>query len=336
MTTNSPQQDFSALSPDCVLDAVESLGYVSDARILALNSYENRVFQIGLENELPLVAKFYRPGRWSKAQIDEEHTFCKELAEAELPVVAPLEISNPETGTSQSLFDFRGFRFTLFPRCGGHPPELDNPDHLYQIGLQLGRIHSIGRRACFNHRLTLSIEAWGYNSIGFLLENNWIPADLLPAYESLTRDVLTLCESIVQSTGKTDSFRLHGDCHPGNILFRDGEPRFVDFDDAINGPAIQDIWMLLSGSRENRQLQLSEILEAYSQFSDFNLRELPLIEVLRTLRIIHHSAWLARRWDDPAFPPAFPWFGNGRFWPEHILALREQYAALQEAPLSPA
>lgn len=336
MESNEP--DFALLGPDCVLDAIESLGFVIDARIFALNSYENRVYQIGLEDAPPLIAKFYRPKRWTQQQILEEHDFCLALAEHELPVVAPMRLN--QTGEDKtlhgvgSLFEHRHFRFALFPQRGGHPPELDNLDHLYQIGLQLGRIHSLGRHHQFTHRLRLSINGWGRQSQQFLLENNFIPASLTRAYESLSNDLLQLCEQFSDTLQATRFFRIHGDCHPGNILFRDGKATFVDFDDAVNGPAIQDIWMLLSGPRENRIIQLCEILEAYNEFCDFDHKELVLIELLRTLRIMHYAAWLAKRWSDPSFPVNFPWFNTERYWSEHILELREQYAMLQEEPLS--
>ncbi|MFC3115802.1 serine/threonine protein kinase [Cellvibrio fontiphilus] len=324
MTQNHP---YELLTPDLVLDAIDSTGYLTDARILALNSYENRVYQVGIEGGSPLIAKFYRPDRWSDAQIVEEHRFTAALKELEISVVPPLLDDQ-----GNSLREFQGFRFALYPRQGGHAPNLDDFDALLSLGRTLGRIHALGQAQPFEHRPALDIQSFGRDSYDFLLANDFIPASLRESYRTLGADLLSACERIFARV-KYRPIRLHGDCHPGNILWRDEVPHFVDFDDARMGPAIQDLWMLLSGEREQQTLQLSEILEGYREFCDFDLAELALIEALRSLRIMHYSAWLARRWTDPAFPHHFPWFNSERYWGEHILELREQLAALQEPPL---
>ncbi len=317
---------FSTLTPDLVLDAVESLGYLSDARVLALNSYENRVYQVGIEDETPLIAKFYRPARWSDAAIREEHSFSAELAECDVPVVAPL------VRDSETLFEHAGFRFALFPRRGGRAPEPGNLDQLYRLGQLLGRLHAVGASRPFEHREALAVPNFGHESLATLLDGNFIPRSLLPAYESVARDLLKRLDALFASVRYTP-IRLHGDCHPGNLLHRDDAFHVVDLDDCRMGPAVQDLWMMLAGERHERLSQLAELVDGYQEFHDFASRELPLIEGLRALRLMHYSAWLARRWDDPAFPMSFPWFGTERYWGEQILMLREQLAALDEEPL---
>lgn len=319
---------YDLLTPDAVLNAVESAGMRTDARILALNSYENRVYQVGLENEAPLIAKFYRPGRWTRQQIQEEHDFTLELAENELPVVAPIKQDN-----GQTLHEYEGFLFSLSPRRGGHAPELDNPDHLFQLGRLMGRIHSIGATQRFTHRPSITLQRFAKDSIAFLLDHQFIPEPLLPAYTTLTTDLVKKLEQ-VKSLYDYHPTRLHGDAHCGNILWRDKYFNFVDFDDCVNGPAIQDLWMFLSGDCHNQTSQLSELMDGYGEFNDFNPVELNLVEYFRTLRIIHYSAWLARRWDDPAFPMTFTWFNTERYWADHILELREQFSVLDEPALT--
>jgi Ser/Thr protein kinase RdoA (MazF antagonist) len=318
---------YEKLTPDLVLDAVEACGYLSDARILALNSYENRVYQVGIEDGSPLIAKFYRPERWTNAQIIEEHEFTQALKDLEISVVPPML---DEEG--RSLREFAGFRFALYLRQGGHAPNLDDFDALLSLGRTLGRMHALGKARLFTHRPTLNLQSFARDSYDYLLANDFIPSGLKIAYKTLGADLISRCEAIFARV-KYTPIRLHGDCHPGNILWRDEAPHFVDFDDARNGPAIQDLWMLLSGEREQQTAQLSEVLDGYQEFCDFDFAELPLIEALRTLRIMHYSAWLARRWTDPAFPHHFPWFNSERYWAEHILELREQLSALQEPPL---
>lgn len=317
---------FDTLTPDLVLDAVESAGYISDARVLALNSYENRVYQVGIEDGTPLIAKFYRPGRWSNEAILEEHQFSQELADREIPLVAPL------SRDGQTLFEHAGFRFALFPRRGGRAPEPGNLDQLYRLGQLLGRMHAVSASRPFEHRESLNVENFGHASLNTLLEGNYVPKSLLPAYESVARDLLKRVEDVFAQT-EFQPIRLHGDCHPGNILARDDAFYLVDLDDCRMGPSVQDIWMMLAGERHERLGQLSELVDGYNEFHDFTPRELPLIEALRALRLLHYSAWLARRWDDPAFPMSFPWFGSERYWGDQVLILREQISALQEEPL---
>ncbi|PTU72848.1 serine/threonine protein kinase [Pseudomonas mangrovi] len=317
---------FSALTPDLVLDAVDSIGFVSDARVLALNSYENRVYQVGIEDSEPLIAKFYRPERWSDAAILEEHAFSAELADCEVPVVAPL------VHDGRSLFEHAGFRFALFPRRGGRAPEPGNLDQLYRLGQLLGRLHAVAATRPFVHRENLGVDNFGHASLATLLEGGFIPRSLLPAYESVARDVLKRLDALFATT-RFKPIRLHGDCHPGNMMCRDEMFHLVDLDDCRMGPAVQDLWMMLAGERHERLAQISELVDGYQEFHDFDPRELPLIEGLRALRLMHYSAWLARRWDDPAFPMSFPWFGSERYWGEQILILREQLSALDEEPL---
>jgi len=318
---------FHTLTPEFIMDAVESQGYSCDCRNVALNSYENRVCQVGIDDQLPLIAKFYRPGRWSSAQIMEEHKFCFELAEQELPVVAPLK---NEAG--ESLFHFSGFKFALYPRQGGHAPEFDNLDNLLILGRMLGRIHRVGAVRPFRHRPLLDCQSFGYESVE-LISQNYIPAEYRPSYAAVTGQLLETMEAILKEVGDVRFIRTHGDCHAGNILWRDDAPHFVDFDDSRMAPAVQDFWMMLSGERQRQIAQLDALVEGYSEFNEFNPVELRLIEVLRTLRMLHYSAWLARRWEDPIFPGTFPWFNTVRYWGEHILELREQLAALTEPPL---
>jgi Ser/Thr protein kinase RdoA (MazF antagonist) len=321
------EHPYDRLTPDQVICAVESAGYRCDARLLALNSYENRVYQVGIEDATPLIAKFYRPGRWSEAQILEEHRFTLELVAAEISVVAPLADSEGRT-----LHQFDGFLFTLFPRRGGYPPELDNLDNQLVLGRTLGRIHAVGRAGRFQHRQAISVQRMLVDSREYLLEN-FIPRELIPAYESLTRDLVTAVAGIYGEVKDQDLIRVHGDCHIGNILWRDDCAHFVDLDDCGMAPAIQDLWMFLNGERHDRELQLAELAAGYSEFCDFDPRQLRWVESLRTLRIAHYAAWLARRWEDPAFPRSFPWFNTERYWSDHVLELREQLAALQEEPL---
>ncbi len=318
---------FDALTPDFILLAIESLGYVCDGRMLALNSYENRVYQVGIEEENPIIAKFYRPERWSNEQIYEEHEFCKQLVEQELPVVPPIY----KDGTS--LFDFQEYRISLYERKGGHAPELDNLDNLLILGRFLGRMHAVGASEEFKYRPAITCQTYGYESVA-LIKEKFIPEHILVAYETLVEELLGKIDQIYSTVLDKDYIRVHGDCHVGNILWRDDAPHFIDFDDSRSAPAIQDIWMLLSGDRARQTAQLSEIMEGYNEFSDFPLHQIKFIEALRTLRIIYFSAWLARRWDDPAFPLAFPWFNTMKYWEQHILDLREQLAALDEPALS--
>lgn len=325
-TPTSDATPYYRLDPDAVLQAVESTGLLTDGRLLALNSYENRVYQVGLEQAEPIVAKFYRPGRWSDGQIGEEHEFALELAAAEIPIIAPRVIDG------RTLHHHGGFRFALFPRQGGHAPELEDRDTLQRLGRFIGRIHAVGRSRPFRERPALTPERFGDDSITTLRSGGWLPPHVEAAFDSLAADLMTGVRAAWARAAGFEGIRLHGDCHPGNLLWRDG-PFFVDLDDCQSGPAVQDLWMLLSGDANEMARQLADIIEGYGQFCDFDPRELLLIEALRTLRMLHHAAWLARRWEDPAFPLAFPWFDSPRYWEDLILSLREQLAALQEPPL---
>ena len=330
MTLTSPSStpvDYSGLTPDTLLDAVEDCGYRSDGRFLALNSYENRVYQVGIEDETPVIAKIYRPGRWSNEAILEEHAFTLELANEEIPVVAPLTVE----GTT--LHSWQGYRLALYPRQGGHWPELNTLEEREWMGRFIARMHAVGSTRPFEHRPVLDIESFGHRSRSYLLEQNFIPGHIETAYQTLSQDLLQQISNSFEAAGNIKQLRLHGDCHPGNILWTQQGPHFVDLDDCRTGPAIQDLWMLISGDRHEMQSQLIDIIEGYIQFHDFDERELQLIEPLRTLRIMHYAAWLARRWQDPAFPRAFPWFNTDRYWEEHILALREQASLLNEPAL---
>jgi Ser/Thr protein kinase RdoA (MazF antagonist) len=336
--SSTPQPPYAELTPDCVLDALSSVGLCGDGRLLSLNSYENRVYQVWLEEGAPaavlpapalsVVAKFYRPRRWSDAQIAEEHAFVSELAELEIPVVAPFKLKG-ET----AIASFNGFRFAVYPRCGGRAPELEDKSTLEWMGRFIGRIHRVGAAGRFAERPALDITSFGKEPRDWLLAHDFIPADIAEAWKSVVALALDGIGRCFERAGAVQTIRLHGDCHAGNVLWNDAGPHFVDFDDARMGPPIQDLWMLLSGDRDDMQRQLRAIVSGYEDFQEFDDRELWLIEALRTLRLIHYSAWLARRWDDPAFPAAFPWFNTQRYWQDRILELREQVAAMDEPAL---
>jgi Ser/Thr protein kinase RdoA (MazF antagonist) len=326
LSSNDPTPYY-RLDPDTVLQSIDSTGLLTDGRLLALNSYENRVYQVGIEDADPVIAKFYRPGRWTDEQIMEEHAFSIELAEAEIPLIAPNQIDN------RSLFSHDGFRFAMFKRQGGHAPELEDRETLLWLGRFIGRIHAVGGSRPFEHRPALTAERFGDDSLATIREGQWLPPHMEIAFESLVDDLMLHIRAAWERAGDIRSIRLHGDCHPGNLLWRDG-PYFVDMDDCQSGPAVQDLWMLISGERYEMEQQMADIIEGYRQFCDFDLRELQLIEALRTLRMLHHAAWLARRWEDPAFPIAFPWFDSPRYWEDLVLSLREQLSAMQEPALS--
>jgi len=319
MAQDTPYAD---LSPQTVLDALEAAGFRCDGRLLALNSYENRVYQIGIEEGSPVVAKFYRPGRWTDAAILEEHAFALELAAQEIPVVAPLL---PEGHT---LHVHAGFRYAIFPRRGGRWPELGTSEEREWVGRFLGRIHRVGRAARFMHRPRMSVEELGRKARDFVLSGDWMPDYLADKYYDVTEQLLLEVESRAADWGGATLGRIHGDCHRGNILWTDAGPHFVDLDDCQTGPAIQDLWMLLSGGQQEMRTEMRDLVAGYEQFMPFERSELQLIEPLRALRMIHYSAWLARRWHDPAFPKAFPWFAEPRYWEDHYRALDEQLAAV--------
>jgi len=328
---NASAHPYAELTPDRVLDALESVGLRGDGRLLALGSYENRVYQIGIEDADPVVAKFYRPARWSDEAIADEHGFVAELAAREIPVVAPLTLG----GTT--LHTFGLFRFAVYPRCGGRAPELDHRETLEWMGRFLGRIHAVGALAPFRHRPAIDLRTFGIEPRDWLLAHHFIPPDLLDAWRSIAAQALAGVRRCYDRAGAVRTLRLHGDCHAGNVLWIEHGatrgPHFVDFDDARMGPAVQDLWMLLSGDRTEMTRQLGAVLAGYDDFFAFDSRELHLVEALRTLRLLHYSAWLAQRWDDPAFPAAFPWFNSQRYWQDRILELREQVALMDEPAL---
>jgi Ser/Thr protein kinase RdoA (MazF antagonist) len=336
---------YQALTPDVVMDALASVGLYGNGRLQALSSYENRVYQLQLEEGQLVVAKFYRPGRWSEVQILEEHAFSAELMAAEIPVVGPLTLNGC------TLHHFGGFAFSVSPNRGGRAPELDDPDVLEWTGRFLARIHTVGAARPFVSRPALNLQSFGIESRDWLLRHDKIPLDVQSAWAKSSQDALDLIACNACLTGATGhntiegeairQLRLHGDCHPGNILWTPLEspasqgpgPHFVDLDDARSGPAVQDLWMLLSGDRQQRTRQLGALVDGYEQFREFDRRETALIEALRTLRLIHYSAWLARRWDDPTFPINFPWFGSSDYWQGQVQMLEEQIEAMQETPL---
>jgi Ser/Thr protein kinase RdoA (MazF antagonist) len=318
---------YAELQPDDILTTMEKLGFQCDGRFLALNSYENRVYQIGVENREPVVAKFYRPARWSDEAILEEHSFSIELANAEIPVVAPLTLNGA------TLHHSGNFRVSVSPCRGGRAPELDDEDMLRQLGRLVARMHLLGATKSFQHRPILDIETFGYSSCDYLLEEGFVPASLEEAYKGIVEYLFDNVMACFERAGNIQDIRLHGDFHPANVLVAGDRLHIVDLDDARTGPPVQDLWMFLSGDRDEQTPQLATLLDGYQEFRNFDARELNLIEALRTLRIMHYSAWLARRWEDPAFKLAFPWFNSHRYWDEHILSLREQAALMEEPPL---
>ena len=336
--SHTSRHPYEHLTPAVVLDALEGLDLACDGRLQALSSYENRVYQAHLEDGQVVVAKFYRPGRWSAAQILEEHAFAAELQAAEVPVVAPLVLQG------QTLHQHADFHFAVCPRRGGRAPELDDEEVLEWIGRFLARLHTVGAARPFAQRPALDLQGFGREPMDWLLAHDMVPLDVQSLWQRRCEEALALIAKHAALTGGDSDIRrlrLHGDCHPGNILWTPADapaaagpgPHFVDLDDARMGPAVQDLWMLVSGERAQRTWQLSCLLDGYEQMRDFDRRELALIEPLRTLRLIHYSAWLARRWDDPTFPLNFPWFGSSDYWKGQIQMLEDQIEAMQEEPL---
>jgi Ser/Thr protein kinase RdoA (MazF antagonist) len=321
---------YDSLTPDVVMDALAAIGLYADGRLTALSSYENRVYQAHLdepfEGHSAVVAKFYRPNRWTEAQILEEHAFSAELAQAEVPAVAPLAPGG------RTLHHHAGFAFSVSPRRGGRAPELEDLDVLEWIGRFLARLHNVGAAAPFRTRPAIDVESFAIEPRDWLLAHNAIPLDVQGEWQALCERAIARMRTAMALPH--DTLRVHGDCHPGNILWTpDAGPHFVDLDDARTGPAVQDLWMLLSGERAQRQRQLGALLDGYEQLREFDRRELALIEPLRTLRLVHYSAWLARRWDDPAFPRAFPWFGTSDYWRGQVQMLEDQLEMMDEEPL---
>jgi len=321
------KSDYTALTPETVLSAVESLGYETSGRQLALNSYENRVYRCELESGGAIIAKFYRPGRWSDEAIAEEHQFALELYEQEIPLVAPIIFDQ------QSLFEHAGYRFAVYPLRGGRWPDLETRDDLNWMGRFIARIHNVGRASRFEHRHSIDVHRMGNEAAAYLLANDFIPDYLNTAYQTLVDDLIKAIQSAFERCGDYTTLRLHGDCHRSNVLWTDDGPHFVDLDDCCNGPAIQDLWMLLSGERQEMTEQMCDLLEGYEEFATLDLNELNLIEALRSLRMMFYAAWLAKRWNDSAFPLAFPWFNTHQYWEQHVLELREQLSRLHEPVL---
>ena len=318
---------FAALTPEVVLAAVEQLGFYSDARIYPLNSYENRVYQVGLEEAAPLIAKFYRPNRWTRQQLLEEHQFTQDLAAHDIPVVQPLTVQG------QSLFEYAGFYFALFPRQGGYAPEPGNLDQLYRLGQLVGRLHALGNSQTFRYRRELTVAHYGLEAAQQILQSGFLPTNL-------AKDWNLLCQQLLEKVGQIfqqypyQAIRIHGDCHPGNLLYRDSGFFVVDFDDCKMGPAVQDLWMMLAGDRQEQTLQINELIEGYQEFQRFPTTQLHLIESLRTLRMLNYSAWLAQRWQDPAFPHSFPWFAKEQYWYEQLQSLTLQLEQLGQPALT--
>ena len=346
MTVLEPPQPasetpFADLDPEAVLDALDALGLFGDGRLIQLNSYENRVIQVYLESGDVVVPKFYRPGRWSDAQILEEHSFSAELAAAEIPVVGPLTLqvgASPRrpvslSGEPATLAHSMGQRYSVSPRRSGRAPELEDGATLEWIGRFIGRMHAVGSTRPFLHRGRLDADTYGLAPRDFLLGHDWLPPEVLPRWRAAVHTALGEVQRAFDSLPELRTLRLHGDCHPGNILWSDAGPHFVDLDDALTGPAVQDLWMLLSGDRASLTRQLGAVLSGYEDFMEFDWRELRLVEPLRTLRMIHHSAWIAKRWNDPAFPAAFPWFEGPAYWSQQTQQLNEQIDAMREPPL---
>ena len=327
MTGDAAALAFADLQPDDILATLTGMGFQCDGRFLALNSYENRVYQVGIENDRPIVAKFYRPGRWSDEAISEEHEFALDLASQEIPVIPPLSLQG------NTLHHAGHYRLAVYECHGGRAPDLDNFELQTQLGRLVARIHLEGATRRFDHRPTINIHSYGVESLEYLLDNDFIPEDNREAYETVSELVLDGVEACFERSGHVGEIRLHGDFHPGNVLVARDQLHIVDLDDARHGPAIQDLWMFLSGDRDEQTPQLAALLEGYQSFRQFDARELHLVEALRSLRIMHYAAWLARRWDDPAFKVAFPWFDSRRYWDDHVLALREQVALMMEPPL---
>jgi Ser/Thr protein kinase RdoA (MazF antagonist) len=319
---------YQNLGPDDVIASVEALGYFADGRQLALNSYENRVYRIGIEDDLPIVAKFYRPGRWTDEQILEEHAFSAELADEEIPVVPPT------SHNGSTLHRYGNFRVAVYPCHGGRSPDLDDLELTRQLGRLVARIHLVGADRSYLHRPALDLENFGIASRDFLIASDFLPEELAEIYSDICDLLFDGIRACYERAGPARSLRLHGDFYPSNVLVNRDVLHIVDLDDSRTGPAVQDLWMFLSGDREEQTPQLEVLLDGYTEFRNFDARELNLVEALRTLRMLHYAAWLARRWDDPAFKRAFPWFGTRRYWDDHVLALREQVALMYEPPIT--
>lgn len=314
----SSETPYARLTPDLVLDAVTTCGLWPDGRLLALNSYENRVWQVGLEGEAPVVVKFYRPHRWNDAAVQEEHTFARELADAELPVVAPRAFAG------RTLRHHDGFLYAVTPKHGGRAPSLESADQLEWLGRLIARMHSVGARSSFAHRGRLDRDTLIAQPMRAVLASSLLPPALGDRYRDAVGRVDRAVAARFEAVGPVRSLRLHGDCHPGNVLWTDAGPHFVDLDDARMGPAVQDLWMLAHDARA-----MEALLEGYASMRDFDHAELALIPALRAMRQVHYAGWIAARWHDPAFPAAFPFAAEARWWEQHITDLHEQADELE-------
>lgn len=315
---------FQTLHPDTIMDALFEQGIRVDSGLTPLNSYENRVYQFQDEDRQRFVVKFYRPHRWTAEQIQEEHQFALDLLDDEVPVAAPLLFNQ------QTLLTHQGFFYAVFPCLGGRQFEADNIDQMESVARYLGRIHQTARKRIFQARPTIGIEEYLTAPRQVFEATSLIPASLKVAFLNATDALIDATKA--RWDNNVPVLRLHGDCHAGNILWRDG-PLFVDLDDARMGPAIQDLWMLLNGDKAEQRMQLETIIEAYEEFSPFNSDEIVLIEPLRAMRFVYYLAWLIRRWDDPAFPRNFPWLSGEDYWRNQITIFTEQVKVLQEPPL---
>ncbi|UUX96502.1 serine/threonine protein kinase [Aquabacterium sp. J223] len=330
---SSPRDSYAGLTPPKVLDALEQVGLYGDGRLLQLNSYENRVFLLHLEDGSAVVAKFYRPGRWSRQQILEEHALVRELADDEVPAVPPLALPDGGTLGSVRLGDGVDMLFSISARHAGRAPELEDDQTLRWLGRFIARLHVVGGRRPFEHRLTLSPATWGRRAQALLLDSPWLDEPQRRPWAAACEAALQAVEGAFAAAADVPRLRLHGDCHPGNVLWREAEgPHFVDFDDACTGPAVHDLWMLAS---PGDPVQWAALLDGYTQIRPLSQRELTLVEPLRTLRMVHHAGWLAARWDDPAFPAAFPWFGTPAYWSQQTQQLQEQLEAMSAPPVAP-
>ncbi|NVJ59578.1 MAG: serine/threonine protein kinase [Gammaproteobacteria bacterium] len=328
MSQDDLQNDFYQLDPDTILDALDSINLYVEAALLPLNSYENRVYQVRDEHQKKYVVKFYRPARWTDEQILEEHQFCHEMEQAEIPVVAPLQFDG------KTLLNYQQFRFAVFPNRGGRHPNLDDHDTLTWLGRFIARIHTVGETSAYQHRLTISPEAYAQQSYQFLQDNHFIPAELRVSMDSVCLPLVEQCLKSFHRFSDIAQLRIHGDCHPSNVMWTPDGPHFVDLDDSRMGPAVQDIWMLLTGDEQEKIQQQNALLEGYEEFREFDDRELMLVEALRGMRMLHYMGWLAQRWDDPSFQHNFPWFNTPRYWEEQLLNLKEQLGTLQNQPTS--
>jgi Ser/Thr protein kinase RdoA (MazF antagonist) len=325
--THSAPAPFETLDPGAVFAAAESIGLEPSGRLFALNSYENRVYQLGDEQGDLWVLKFYRPARWSDAAIGEEHAFTFELSGAELPVAAPL------VRDGRSLFVHGRLRFAAFPYLAGRAPELDDRATLTLLGRTLARMHAVGARARFAHRPALTVARLGEGARAQVMASGFVPDALSGQYALVSEQVIGRVRQCFERFGPLPQLRIHGDCHAGNILWRENGPLFVDLDDCMSGPRIQDLWMFLAGDAAAQQASWAALMEGYEVFAEFDFAELTLVEALRSLRILNHAAWIAHRWQDPAFPRAFPWFAEPRFWERHISDLFEQLASMDDPPI---